>query len=127
MCRSSELLAVIDWRNSRTQGRYADVILKAKRYIRENFANPDICLMATAKAVNMSPNHFSSVFSQECGMTYIEYLTAVRIETAKKLLKNTTMRSSEIAYETGFSAPHYFSFIFKKATRLSPLEFRGES
>ena len=121
------LKAVILWRNSRTQGRYANIILKAKRYIRENFANPDICLMTTAKSVNMSPNHFSSVFSQECGMTYIEYLTSVRIETAKKLLKNTTMRSSEIAYETGFSDPHYFSFIFKKSTGLSPLEYRDSA
>ncbi len=121
------LLTVLAWRNSRTQGKYGTVILRAKKYIEENFANPDICLMSTAKAVNMSPNHFSSVFSQECGMTYIEYLTNVRIERAKKLLKNTTMRSSEIAYEIGFSDPHYFSFIFKKITGCSPQEFRAKT
>lgn len=120
------LRTVLLWRNSRTQGRYADVILRAKKYIGEHFSDPDICLLSTAKAVNMSPNHFSSVFSQECGMTYIEYLTSVRIDTAKKLLRNTSMRSSEIAYETGFSDPHYFSFIFKKNTGQSPQEFRGK-
>lgn len=120
------LSAVLAWRNSRIQGKYGNVILRAKKYIEENFANPDICLMSTAKAVNMSPNHFSSVFSQECGMTYIEYLTNVRIERAKKLLKNTAMRSSEIAYEIGFSDPHYFSFIFKKVSGCSPQEFRAK-
>lgn len=119
----SEILA---WRNSRSMGKYGAVILRAKKYIEENFANPDICLMSTAKAVNMSPNHFSSVFSQECGVTYIEYLTNVRIERAKKLLKNTAMRSSEIAYEIGFSDPHYFSFIFKKVAGLSPHEYRAQ-
>lgn len=123
---SAVLKKIINWRNTRTQGRYGDAILKAKKYIDENYLNPDICLQSVSEQVCFSPNHFSTVFSQECGTTFIEYLTSVRIEHAKKLLTNTQMRSSDIAYEVGFSDPHYFSFIFKKTTGVSPREYRNQ-
>ena len=116
---------VLRFRNQHVQGRYADVILRAKKYIDGNYANPDICLHSTAAAVNFSPNHFSAVFSQECGITVIEYLTNVRIEAAKKLLRNSGMKSADIAYEVGFNDPHYFSFIFKKVTGVSPRDWRN--
>jgi two-component system, response regulator YesN len=119
------LSAVLKYRNEHIQGRYADIILRAKKYIEKNFANPDICLHSTAEAVNFSPNHFSTIFSQECGTTFIEYLTSVRIAQAKKLLKNTDMKSTDIAYEIGFNDPHYFSFIFKKVTGVSPRDYRN--
>ena len=114
----------LEYRNSKIQGKYGDVILRAKKYIDDNFANQDICLRSVADAVHFSPNHFSTVFSQECGITFIEYLTDIRINEAKKLLKNTDKKGNDISYECGFSDPHYFSYIFKKTTGLSPREFR---
>jgi two-component system response regulator YesN len=74
--------------------------------------------------VGISPNHLSTVFAQATGENFIEYLTRVRIEKAKQLLRDTAMKSADIAAETGFSDPHYFSYIFKKNTGLSPREFR---
>ena len=117
---------LIKFRDSRVQGRYADIILRAKKYIETNYANPDICLRMTAEAVNFSPNHFSTIFSQDCGVTFIEYLTSIRVGQAKKLLKNSDMKSADIAYEVGFNDPHYFSFIFKKVTGMSPREWRNK-
>jgi two-component system, response regulator YesN len=119
------LTSVLQYRNAHIQGRYADVILRAKKYIDKNYADPDICLHSTAQAVNFSPNHFSTIFSQECRTTFIEYLTSIRIEQAKKLLKTTDMKSADIAYEVGFNDPHYFSFIFKKVTGVSPRDYRN--
>ncbi len=116
---------VLEYRNSHMQGRYGDVILKAKKYIEANYADQDICLHSVADEVHLSPNHFSTIFSQECGITFIEHLTNVRIEQAKKLLKDGQKRSADIAYEVGFNDPHYFSFIFKKTTGLTPREFRN--
>ncbi len=113
------------FRDSHIQGRYADVILRAKKYIETNYSNPDICLRSTSDAVHFSPNHFSTIFSQDCGTTFIEYLTGVRVEQAKKLLKNSDMKSADIAYEVGFNDSHYFSFIFKKSTGMSPREWRN--
>jgi two-component system response regulator YesN len=121
----SILEAVINFRESRVKGKHHTVIEKARQYIATHFADPDISLHSVAAEVNFSPNHFSTVFSQEKGETFIEYLTAVRIEKSKELLMSTQMRSADIAYEVGFGDPHYFSFIFKKTTGMSPREFRS--
>jgi two-component system response regulator YesN len=118
------LAALIEFRDSHTAGRYQSVIVKAREYIDDNFNAPDISLYSTAVHVGISPNHLSAVFAQETGENFIEYLTKIRIERAKLLLKSTTMKSADIAVETGFSDPHYFSYIFKKNTGLSPRDFR---
>ena len=114
----------LEYRNSKMTGKYGDVILKAKRYIEENYADQNTTLTSVAEAVALSPNHFSTIFSQECKTTFIEYLTNVRLENAKRLMRETDMKGYDIAYECGFSDPHYFSYIFKKNTGLSPREYK---
>jgi len=121
----SILTFALEYRDSKITGKYGDVILKAKKYIDENYADQNTTLTTVAEVVCLSPNHFSTIFSQECKTTFIEYLTDVRIENAKRLMKETDMKGYDIAYECGFSDPHYFSYIFKKNTGLSPREFRG--
>jgi len=101
------------------------IIRKAEAFIRQNYMNADISLDSVASSVCMSPNHFSTVFSQEAGKTFIEYLTQIRIRRAKQLLLQSDMKCSDITYEAGYSDPHYFSFIFKKHTGFSPREFRA--
>jgi two-component system response regulator YesN len=121
----SLLSAVIEWRDAHSGGRYQAVIMKAREYIDLNYASGEISLHSTANFVGISPNHLSAVFAQETGENFIDYLTRVRIEKAKFLLKNTAMKSADIAYETGFNDPHYFSYIFKKNTGLSPRDYRN--
>lgn len=116
--------AMIEFRDSNTMGRYQSVIVKAREYIGNNFASVGISLYSTASHVGISPNHLSTVFAQETGENFIDYLTKVRIEKAKQLLRDTAMKNADIACETGFSDPHYFSSIFKKHTGYSPREFR---
>lgn len=118
------LLFALEYRDSKMTGKYGDVILKAKRYIEEHYADQNTTLTTVAEAVALSPNHFSTIFSQECKTTFIEYLTNVRLENAKRLMRETEMKGYDIAYECGFSDPHYFSYIFKKNTGLSPREYR---
>ncbi|MPM29704.1 HTH-type transcriptional activator Btr [bioreactor metagenome] len=77
-----------------------------------------------AQKVNISPNYFSAMFSQEIGQTFIEYLTGKRIAEAKRMLRQTDMRSSEIAFAVGFRDSHYFSFVFKKVAGCTPSEYR---
>ena len=121
----SVLNFALEYRDSKITGKYGDVILKAKKYIDENYADQNTTLTTVAEAVCLSPNHFSTIFSQECKITFIEYLTNVRIENAKRLMTETDMKGYDIAYECGFSDPHYFSYIFKKNTGVSPREFKG--
>lgn len=119
--RDSKLSNFIEGKNL---GRSTSVILKAKEIIEKNFTNSDLSLISVAEEVNLSPNHFSSIFSQECGITFIEYLTNVRIEEAKKLLRNTNLKSIDISYNVGFNDSHYFSTLFKKITGLTTKEYR---
>ena len=98
----------LEYRDSKMTGKYGDVILKAKKFIEENYADQNTTLTTVAEAVCLSPNHFSAIFSQECKTTFIEYLTNVRMENAKRLMRETDMKGYDIAYECGFSDPHLF-------------------
>ena len=105
--------------------KYGEVIQKAQEYIRKNYSEQDISLHSVAKEVNISPNHFSTIFSQETGETFICYITRVRLDRAKALLRTTQMRTSEIGYEVGYNDTHYFSYVFKKNTGMTPKEYRS--
>lgn len=104
--------------------RYSKEIQLAKDYINQNFSEPSLSLYTVSKIVGFSPNHFSTVFSQETGETFIEYLTKRRIIEAKKLIMNTDKRFADIAFEVGYSDSHYFSYVFKKKIGKSPKEFK---
>lgn len=78
-----------------------------------------------ASYVNMSPSYFSSIFSQESGQTFVEYLTEVRMEKAKELLMCSNQKISEIVYQVGYKNSHYFNYIFKKTQNCSPREYRS--
>lgn len=118
---------VIDYRDSKVENKYANIIRRAKEYIDGNYSCPDTSLNSVAAHVNISPSHFSTIFSQYTGETFIEYLTKTRIRIAMELLKTTQKRSSEIAYEVGYNDPHYFSYLFKKTMGCSPRDFRYEA
>jgi two-component system response regulator YesN len=104
--------------------RYCDIIKKSREYISAHYAEQSISLNTVAESVGLSPNHFSTVFSQETGETFIECLTRTRLRKAQDLLKSTQVRASEIAYMVGYNDPHYFSYVFKKNVGMSPSEFR---
>lgn len=116
--------AILD-RDSYSQKRYASVLEVAKEEMRTNYMTDSISLNSVAAKIGMSPSYFSSVFSKEEGMTFVEYLSEIRMEKAKELLMCTTMKTSEICYEVGYKDPHYFSYIFKKTQGCSPKEYRS--
>lgn len=99
------------------------VIAKAKSYIEENFRK-DISLDDVSRTVDISPYYFSKLFKQETGENFIEYLTNIRIENAKKLLHNRVLSIKNICADTGYSDPNYFSRIFKKSVGVTPTEYR---
>jgi two-component system response regulator YesN len=80
-----------------------------------------------ARRFNLSPSHFSTIFSQELGEPFRDYLGNIRINRAKGLLRSTNLKIAEVAYQCGYSDPHYFSYVFKKKTGQTPQQFRLES
>jgi Response regulator containing CheY-like receiver domain and AraC-type DNA-binding domain len=105
--------------------RHSHVISRAEEYVAQNYCDPNISLISVAKHVGMSSAHFSTVFSQTVGRTFISHLTFMRIEKAKELLAHTDMKLSSIAMEIGYNEPNYFSHVFKKTEGITPKEYRG--
>lgn len=112
-------------RDASATQKYADVLENARAFIAENYGSEDISLNLVAASVNVSPSHFSTIFSQETGETFIEYLTRFRMEKAMELLRRTSMKTSEIGYSVGYRDPHYFSYLFKKRLGITPKEYRA--
>ena len=119
------LSQAIQFRDSQNMSHAASVIRAACAYIEQNYIKPDMTLSDVARHVALSNNHFCTVFSQEMGVTFIEYLTSLRMKKAKELLKLTDMRSSEVAVAIGYSDPHYFSYLFKKNVGMNPRDYRN--
>lgn len=113
-------------RNNQTDSERILVLQQAKAYLDEHFADPELKMPKVAQKFNISPNHFSTIFHQEFGTTFRDYLGKLRINRAKELLRTTDLKCSEVAYQSGFNDPHYFSFVFKKKTGLTPLQFRSK-
>jgi two-component system, response regulator YesN len=118
------LIGAMAFRDSQTCSHYTGMIRQVKEYIDCHYTDPDLSLNEVAAQVNLSPSHFSVVFSQETHQTFKEYLTEIRIKKAKQLLRMTTLQAAEISYQIGYSDPHYFSSVFRKNTGLSPTNFR---
>ncbi len=122
---SDILLRAIELRDNLAGSQYKSLLKQAVDYIDKNFQREDISLNRVAKEVNISPNYLSAVFSQEMGTTFVEYLTAKRMEKARELLRNSDLRSGEIATAVGYKDSHYFSFLFKKTQGCTPRDYRG--
>lgn len=119
------LKKIIGVRDTISGRRYSDIIEIAKDQIRKTYMSDEISLNTIAAEVGMSPSYFSSIFSEEMGKTFVEYLTEIRMDRAKELLMCSSMKTSEIGYEVGYKDPHYFSYIFKKTQNCTPKEFRA--
>lgn len=105
--------------------KYGDVIARAKTYIYDHFGDSALSLNTVAAYSGFSPNHFSSIFSQNTGETFIGFLTRVRMEQAKRMLLETDVKSSEVAFCVGYNDVNYFRFLFKKHTGMSARELRA--
>ncbi|MGG1312048.1 MULTISPECIES: AraC family transcriptional regulator [Cohnella] len=101
------------------------VIDRAKAYIRQRFTE-DLSLEDVAEFVHLNPFYFSKVFKQHVGETFIDFLTRLRIEKAKQLIREDQFSIKEVCYEVGYKDPNYFSRVFKKVTGVSPSEYRAQ-
>lgn len=98
-------------------------IRMAKKYINDHIRE-NVSLDLVSKEVGLNPAYFSTVFKKETGQNFMEYVTAVRMETARTLLTRSGRDVIDIACEVGYADVKYFSRLFKKHTSLTPTEYR---
>lgn len=111
---------VLERNTSNKRNRLLD---KAMAYIHKNY-HLDLSLDDVAGSIRMGSSYFSTYFKQETGSTFIEYLTALRLEKAKQLMSNADLKLYEIAVQVGYQDVKYFSRVFKKVTGVPPVEYR---
>jgi AraC family transcriptional regulator len=92
-------------------------------YIHDNLTE-GFSLQAIANYIGMSQYHFARMFKQSTGMTPHQYLIESRLEEAKKLLANTDLTISEIAYRTGFASQSHLTSQFRKHLSTTPKAYR---
>lgn len=99
-------------------------IRRALEYITLHYTE-DISLRDIAGYVGLSENYLSNLFKQETGENLASYINKMRIENAKRLLRNQSLKVYEIAEAVGYKNATYLSTMFKKITGVSISEFRG--
>ena len=97
----------------------------AKRYIDTHFKEP-ITLEKLAEITHVNKYYLAHIFSNDFGVSPINYLIVKRIEESRLLLESTDHSVSQIASFLGFSSQSYFAQAFKKSEGLSPLEYRRQ-
>lgn len=100
------------------------LIEMAVKMIHENYSDGNISLNSIAEKLYITPNYLSTLFKNEMGITFSDYLTEYRIEKAKELLRDIRIKVYEISEAVGYTDSHYFSKIFKNMTGLTPKEYR---
>ncbi|MBD2844863.1 response regulator [Paenibacillus sp. IB182496] len=108
----------------RRSGKVANLVERVRTVIERQYGDSQLTVAEIAKTVYLSPTYVSLLFKQETGQTINEYLTQVRIERAKALLREPQHKFYDICYAIGYNDPSYFTRLFKKATGLTPSAYR---
>ncbi|MFO1512050.1 MAG: AraC family transcriptional regulator [Verrucomicrobiota bacterium] len=107
------------------QERVAELpqVARARQYIHDH-CDEDLCLSEVARHAAISPFYLCKKFKEVTGLYFTDYVSRVRVEKAKELLRNPNYRISEIAYQTGFQSLSHFNRCFKRITGSSPTACR---
>lgn len=107
-----------------SKSRYGRLVDQAILYIQSHYMSSSFSIEEVAGAVCLSTSYFSTVFKNETGTTFTDYLIRIRMEKAMILLKTTSMKMYEIASRVGYENAAYFSAAFKRFYGKSPSEFQ---
>ncbi len=105
--------------------RAQQIINQAIDFMKKNY-HRQISLEEVARVVYLSPAYFSTLFKQQTGISFSQYLTRLRVDKAKELLDKTWLSISEISQAVGYTTVDYFCRIFKKMTGTTPSNYRRE-
>ncbi|KPV55988.1 hypothetical protein QJ48_30130 [Paenibacillus sp. A3] len=100
------------------------VMLRMKDCIHEQYANPNLSLTFLGSELNVSPKYLSQIFKEEFGVNFLDYVSELRIREAKRLLTESEETVQDIGVRVGYPSVRSFLRVFKKATGVTPGEFR---
>jgi len=109
-------------REERTE-KQSEFCRRVTDYIGENYSS-DISSKDIAKALFYTQSYFCRSFKENFGVPFSEYLNMHRILAAKEMLRDKSLKISDISHSCGFASPEYFARVFRKSTGISPNEYR---
>jgi two-component system response regulator YesN len=112
--------------SARKKSNIGKIVELTNKLINERFSQ-DLNLDDVSKELHISPQYLSRLYKNETGENFIERLTSVRIENAKKLLKDNRHSIKEVCYMSGYSDPNYFSKLFRKHVGTSPTDYQKQT
>jgi two-component system, response regulator YesN len=113
---------IMEWFLQIRRDKKHEAVEKASKYIEKNFSN-DLTLQEVAEYVGMNPTYFSLLFKEEMKLSYIKYLTKLRMERAKVLLREG-YKVADVSEKVGYHTYRHFSELFKKHVGVNPGQYR---
>ncbi|MEZ4644970.1 MAG: response regulator [Chloroflexota bacterium] len=101
-----------------------DAVQQALSYLQGNYRRGDISLQEVADEVNLSQSHLSAQFKTAVGMSYVKYLTLLRVNEAKRLLRTTDQSVTSIAEAVGYPNATNFYRHFQRRVGMTPAAYR---
>ncbi|MFW6313432.1 MAG: response regulator transcription factor [Spirochaetota bacterium] len=114
----TELLPGVDWEH------LPSFIRKAVDYARNNYER-HLSLTEAADHGCVNPTYLSTVFSQHCGVSFVEFCHRVRVAAAQELLRNTDLTLADVAERVGCTDASHLNRLFRKVTGKTPGRFRA--
>ena len=100
-----------------------EAVANAKQFV-QTHVEETITLAQVVRHVNLSRFYFCKLFKRATGMTLTEYVSRVRVERAKSLLVDPSLRISEIVFSAGFGSIPQFNSVFKRIVGMPPTDYR---
>ena len=102
---------------------YSDMTMRVMDYIHQNYSNPLLSVEMIADIAGLSINRMNDILKKDLGQTARKYLAEIRTEKACRLLEKG-LPIQQVAEQTGYSTPSYFSHVFHKSLGISPQEYQ---
>jgi len=97
---------------------------KVKKYLQHNYMIHDISLDSVSAILDLNASYFSSLFKRTFQVNFLDYLTDLRMDAAKELLKDPLRSTAEVANMVGYDSANYFTRAFKKKVGMTPTDYR---
>ena len=103
---------------------YSGLVLKALYIIDRDYMEQDLSLISVADELDVTPQYLSRIIRDQTGDTFVTCLSRRRMKQAMLLLSDPGLRLYQISEKCGYATQHYFSYVFRKMTGMTPGEYR---
>ena len=124
--KSNTLSKVITYQQLEVKDITDKPLEKVIEYLSVNYANPELSLVEMALKLGISQRKISDLIKSSYDLSFKQYVNNIRLNEAKRLLKETSLPVNEIAYKIGFNNVTHFNRAFKQYSNCSPQEYRSQ-